>query len=132
MISRPGLRWVPFWWACDWAITLAVVVSSLLPADDLQRLAPDFNDKLMHFSSYFLMAMWFAGSLDPRRYGALLVSLCTLGALVEGAQYAMGLGREADWKDMLANALGALSALALARAGLGNWMAWIERRFVRG
>jgi VanZ family protein len=130
MISRPGLQWVPFWWTCDWAITAAVVVSSLLPVDDLQQLTPAFNDKLMHFCAYFLLAMWFAGSLDPRRHGTLLVGLFALGALIEGAQHAMGLGREADWKDLLANTLGALTALALARAGLGNWMAWVERRFV--
>jgi VanZ family protein len=132
MISRPGLRWVPFWWACDWAITLAVVVSSLLPVDDLHQLAPDFNDKLVHFGAYFLMAMWFAGSMDPRRHGVLLVSLCGLGVLIEGAQGAMGLGREADWEDVVANSLGVLTGLALARAGLGNWMAWVERRFAGG
>ena len=131
MISRPGLRWGPFWWACDWTILLAVVVTSLMPTAELIYFVPDFNDKVAHFAAYFLMGLWFAGSLDPQRYAWLAVGLCTLGALIEGAQFAMGLGRQADWRDFIANALGVFTALAFARAGFGNWMAWIERRFVR-
>jgi len=130
MISRPELRWTAFWWACDWAITFAVVFCSLIPPPELPTVFAIFSDKLMHFAGYFLMAIWFAGSMNPRRYIWLVVGLCALGAAVEWVQYLMGFGRDADWRDFVADALGVFLALALAHAGLGNWMAWVERRFV--
>ena len=129
MISRPELRWKTFWWMCDWAIMLGVIVGSLVPPEDLHRAIPDFNDKVMHCSAYFLMTMWFAGSLDPKKYTWLVVGMCLLGIPIEYLQYLMGFGRSADWRDVVANTVGVLTALALARAGLGNWMAWVERRF---
>ena len=131
MISRPELRWTAFWWACDWAITVAVVVSSLIPPPELPTVFTLFNDKMLHFGAYFFMAVWFAGSMNPRRYVWLAVGLCALGATIEWVQYLMGFGRDADWRDFVADSLGIFLALACARAGLGNWMAWVESRFVR-
>lgn len=131
MISRPELRWKAFWWACDWAILLGVLLGSLIPPDELHRAVPDINDKIMHCGAYFLMGMWFAGSMDTRKYGWLALSLIMLGGLIEFLQYFMGFGRDADWRDFVANSIGVIVALSIARAGLGNWMAWIERRFTR-
>jgi VanZ family protein len=131
MISRPELRWTTFWWACDWLITLGVILGSLIPPAEMHRVAPDINDKLMHAGAYFLMGMWFAGSLEPKKHGWLAIGLIALGGLIEILQYYMGFGRDADWLDFLADGLGAVLAISLARAGLGNWMAWVERRFVR-
>ena len=131
MISRPELRWKIFWWIGDWAILLAVILASLVPNEELHRVVPDFNDKLTHGATYFGMTLWIAGSLDPRRYEWLAVVMCAVGIAIEGVQFLMHLGREADWRDVVANSFGVLIALALAHAGLGNWMAWVERRFVR-
>jgi len=131
MISRPELRWTTFWWLCDWAIVLVVILGSLLPQQDLPAPISFFNDKFLHFTAYFLMMMWFAGSLEPQRYIWPVIGLCVLGALIEWLQYLMGFGRDADWRDFVADAAGVFLGLALARAGLGNWMAWVERRFVR-
>jgi VanZ family protein len=130
MISRPELRWTTFWWICDWTITLAVVVGSLIPPREFPAPIAFFNDKFLHFIAYFLMTIWFAGSMNPRRYVWLVVGLCTLGAVVEWVQYLLGFGRDADWRDFVADALGVFIALALARVGFGNWMAWVERRFI--
>ena len=131
MISRPELRWTTFWWACDWLILLGVVLGSLIPPRELQVVVPNMNDKLMHCGAYFLMGMWFAGSMDPRKHRWLAILLVTLGGAIEILQYYMGFGRDADWHDFVANSLGVLVALAVARAGLGNWMAWVERRLIR-
>jgi VanZ family protein len=131
MISRPELRWTIFWWACDWSILAAVVFGSLTPPSQFPQAISLFNDKALHFAAYFLMAFWFAGSLERKRYVWVAVGLLVLGALIEVLQYWMGLGRAADWRDFVADALGIFLALSFARAGLGNWMAWVERQFVR-
>jgi VanZ family protein len=128
MISRPELRWTTFWWACDWMITLAVVLGSLIPPTEMSLITPIINDKLMHGFAYFFMGMWFAGSMDPRKHGWLALALILLGGAIEILQYFMGFGRDADWKDFLADIIGVVLAIGLARAGLGNWMAWVERR----
>lgn len=131
MISRPELRWKNFWWVGDWAILIVVIVASIIPNDELHRVVPDFNDKLTHGVTYFGMTLWIAGSLDPRRYEWLAIVLCAVGIGIEGLQFLMNLGREADWRDVIANSFGIMIALAVAHAGLGNWMAWVERRFAR-
>jgi VanZ family protein len=128
MISRPGLRWPSFWWVCDWLIVLVVVFASLMPPDQLHR-SMTFHDKLMHAGAYFFMTIWFAGSLDPKKYRWLILGMVLLGIFIECAQYLMPYGRSADWRDLVANIAGMSAALILARMGFSNWMAWIERRF---
>ncbi len=123
---EPRLRLAPLWWAGAWILLLAVVVLSLRPPAGLPTLW--FKDKVLHFGAYFGMAIWFAGILQKRRYPAIAVGLMLLGAAVEIAQGTMGLGRSADWRDMLANAAGLATGLGLAYAGLGSWMLHIERR----
>lgn len=131
MISRPELRWPMFWWACDWAILAAVVSGSLIPPNEFPKPVALFNDKLLHFAGYFLMAFWFAGSLERKRYVWVAIGLCVLGALIEVLQHFMGFGRDADWRDFVANALGVATGLGVTWFGLGNWMSWIERRLLR-
>lgn len=131
MIWRQELRWGRFWWLCDWAIVIAVVLGSLIPPGDFPKPVAWFNDKVLHFGAYFLMAFWFAGSLQRRGYVWVAVWLCLLGAAIEVLQYYMGFGRDADWRDFVADAFGVALGLGVAWAGLGNWMAWIERRLTR-
>ena len=125
--APPRLRLAPLWWAGAWVLLLLVVVASLKPPGGLLS-SLWHGDKVMHFSAYFGMAFWFAGILQRRRYPAIAVGLLLLGAAVEVAQEAMGLGRTADWHDLVANALGLSAGLGLAYAGLGSWMFRIERR----
>jgi VanZ like family. len=128
---RKELRWGRFWWLCDWAILIAVVLGSLIPPREMPQPIGWFNDKFLHFMAYFLMAFWFAGSLERRRYVWVAIGLSMLGALIEVVQYWMGFGRDADWRDFVADALGIALGLGLAVIGLANWMAWIERQFKR-
>ena len=129
MIWRKELRWGRFWWLCDWAILLAVVLGSLIPPNEFPKPVALFNDKVLHFVAYFLMAFWFAGSLERRRYPWVAIGLLVLGAAIEVLQYFMGFGRDADWRDFVADGLGVALGLGIALVGLGNWMAWIERQF---
>jgi VanZ family protein len=131
MIWRKELRWGRFWWLCDWAILLAVVLGSLIPSSEFPAPVALFNDKVLHFGGYFLMAFWFAGSLERRRYVWVALGLCALGGFIEVLQHLMGYGRDADWWDFIADVLGVAVGLGIAWGGLGNWMAWIERQFVR-
>jgi VanZ family protein len=119
------LRLAPFWWAAGIALAAIVVFESLTPSVPMPAA---ISDKLAHAAGYGALSFWFAGILERRRYPVLAGLLLAFGVLVELAQYAMGIGRTAEWQDVVANFLGIGTALALAYAGLGAWMLQVERR----
>jgi VanZ family protein len=54
-----------------------------------------------------------------------------LGIAIEFAQYYMHAGREGDARDVLANCIGSVLGLAIARLGLARWpklAAWLLGR----
>ena len=120
-----ALRHARFWYLAGAGLILAVVVASLVPAVDLPHL--EISDKVGHFAAYAALALWFGGLLVPRRYAQLGVALLVLGGGIEIAQGLMGWGREADWYDFYADAIGATVGLALCLAGLRHWVSWLER-----
>jgi VanZ family protein len=119
------LRHARIWYVFGAALTLLVVVASLVPARDLPRLR--VSDKLEHILAYLALALWFGGLVAPRRYLRLALGLIALGGGVEIAQGLMGLGREADWRDFEADALGVALGLSLCLAGLRHWAVWLEQ-----
>jgi VanZ family protein len=125
VLERPKLRFAWLWWLLGWAFVVITV------NDSLERNAPSFahlvSDKVVHFVGYFALAMWFAGVTRTRRYPWVAASLIALGGVLEILQGLMHNGRDAEWLDLLADALGVLAALALAYAGLGKWTVWVER-----
>lgn len=124
------LRYSKIWWGIGWLIIALVMYGSLE-----RPTAPDMpfkvSDKLVHFSAYWLMSFWFTGLLARRRYPWLAIALLAFGGSIELMQAAMGFGRDAEWNDMLANALGIFTAMGVAYAGAGAWMVAIERRFAK-
>jgi VanZ family protein len=74
------------------------------------------------------MTFWFGGLLENRGLVLLAASMLALGALIEVAQGLMGLGRQADAWDFVADAVGVFIALLCIHAGLNSWMAQFERR----
>jgi hypothetical protein len=52
--------------------------------------------------------------------------LLLMGISIEAMQGAMHLGREADLRDVYANAVGTVCGLALALAWLGGWAMRVE------
>jgi hypothetical protein len=120
-----GLRHARAWYLLGAGLTLLVIIASLVPARDLPRLR--VNDKVEHVCAYLALALWFGGLLAPRRYLQLALVLLALGGGIEIAQGLMGLGREADWRDFWADALGVAAGLALCLAGLKHWVAWLEQ-----
>ncbi|HVN98552.1 MAG TPA: hypothetical protein VMT49_00800 [Steroidobacteraceae bacterium] len=122
MTDRPHHR---VWYLLGAVLALVVIVSSLVPSEDLPRL--QLSDKFEHLIAYAGLAVWFGGLLPPRRYVALALALLALGGGIEIAQGLMGLGREADWRDFLADALGVGFGLSLGLAGLQYWASWLEQ-----
>jgi VanZ family protein len=120
-----GLRYVRFWYLLGVALTLVVIVSSLVPPRDLPPTG--INDKVEHIVAYGGLALCFGGLIAPRRYLRLGLLLLALGGGMEIAQGLMGLGRTADWHDFYADAFGTALGLALCLAGLRHWAHWAER-----
>lgn len=106
-------------------MALAIVATSLMPAANL----PDIRvwDKFEHAFAYFALAAWFGGVVKPDRYLRLALALVGLGIAVEIAQGAMGVGRTADMRDVLANASGIALGLIIAVLGVSGWMRVTER-----
>ena len=114
-----------FWILIGIGQVLVVVVASLVPSADLPHLG--ITDKAEHMIAYGGLALWFGGLVAPRHYWILGLALAALGGGIEIAQGLMGLGRDADWRDFYADALGAALGLSLSMAGIRFWPTWIER-----
>jgi VanZ family protein len=105
-------------------LVLAVVVLSLLPVRELPNV--NVSDKIEHAAAYLMLSLWFGGLLRVRAFLGLGLALLALGGGIELAQAGMGLGRQGDWRDMLANAVGVVAGLFLAAIPLGRWAHWLE------
>ena len=104
------------WYFLGALLTLVVIVSSLVPGEDLPHWR--ISDKVEHMVAYVGLALWFGGLMPPRRYVHLALALLALGGGIEIAQGLMGLGREADWRDFYADAFGVAVGISLCLAGL--------------
>lgn len=120
-----SLRYRSWWIVGGLAMVLAIVVTSLLPSSSLPSV--QVWDKFEHAVAYFVLAAWFGGIVRPDRYGRLALALLSLGVAVEVFQQAMGLGRTAELRDVLANAVGIVLGLAIAVLGVSGWMRGVER-----
>ena len=118
-LARPELRYAPLWLGLGLLIAACIVLGSLVPSSDL----PEFRitDKFRHLFAYMLLSFWYASVLRQRLYAGLVVALLLFGAGIELLQAWMGLGREADVMDLLANATGIVLGLLLAISPVGRW-----------
>ena len=119
------MSFAKFWWALGVAIVLAALVVCLLPGSEIPGTP---NDKVEHLAGHGLMALYFAGLVPRGRWWAIFAFLLVFGVVVELAQHYMALGRHGDVRDVIANVLGALLGLLLARLGLSRWpqaAAWL-------
>jgi VanZ family protein len=126
---RTHLRYPRVWLVVGWSLVILAVLGSLLPAKNLPPVPT--SDKLQHFVGYAVLALWFAGIYPRSRYPLIAGGLFLLGIGIEFAQSVMGLGRQADPLDVLANATGIAFGLAAALLGLGSWAAHVERLIIR-
>ena len=129
------LRNAALWRTLSVLLLLIVLAAMLAPpgwfgssADRLLQFT--HADKLLHGAIFVVLAAWFAGLFERRRYLALAIWLTVFGVLVEGCQFLVDY-RTADWLDIAANSLGILLGLSLALAGLGGWGRWFEDWYSR-
>jgi aminopeptidase YwaD len=118
--------------------TLIMLWLTLTPSKNLPP-TPEWQflsfDTAAHAGIFAVLAVlcWFSLSRQ-RRWPALarhaglvvLVGCVIFGALIEVVQYAMKLGRNAEWTDLLGDSVGAALALLLVT---GGWRWWQRRQF---
>lgn len=126
-LPQRKLRFAWVWWVLSWVLIIATVNESLRPKVWLEGAIS--SDKALHFMGYFALAVWFGGVCRRSRYLLAGLLLVAFGGALEIAQGVMNLGRNADWRDFLANSCGVAAGLAICAVGLGQWMVWIERLF---
>jgi VanZ family protein len=102
----------------------AVAVVSLMPAPDT-----GVNDKVSHLLTYFTLAGWF-GMLARDRVvlGWTLAALIAYGMLLELLQGQTGY-RFAEWGDVVANSVGALTGVMLYFTPLRRFFRVVDNRF---
>ena len=123
--ARANLQLVRIWWTAGWILVLFITISCLEPP----RYVPNLHlwDKLEHALAFFGLTFWFGGLVRRRAYPLLVLWMLLFGAGIEVAQGVMGLGRDADVWDWVADSVGVALATTLVYVGLGSWMFRIER-----
>ncbi|ATE74445.1 hypothetical protein CNO08_02115 [Lysobacter capsici] len=122
--ERPAL------WVALWLAMIAVVIATcLLPARDLPPTPFSQFDKIEHFSAYLAMSAY-AGMLFARMRPQAIaaIGLIAMGVGLEFAQAQLTDSRSGDAADALANGLGALAGLFLARTPVALWLQRVDRR----
>jgi VanZ family protein len=120
------------WLAASTLLVLLVVVASLAPSGTVPMPPVSGFDKVEHFVAYAVLAAWFAGLYPRGSYPWIALGLATLGFVIEVLQQYMGLGREGDPRDMLADLAGIAVGLWLGGAAADDWAlrveSWLARR----
>ncbi len=103
------LRFRNAWLAIGFLGVLLDVILSLAPAGSGSL---PVSDKLIHFLIYLLLVFWFM-QIMPARAAWLWMAFSLLGLALEFAQQQVP-GREMDWLDAAANAIGAISGVLIS------------------
>ena len=118
---------VRLWWGLGVVLLVLALVVCLVPGREIPGVF-EFNDKVSHFVGHGTLAVYFAGLVPRRRWWGIFLFLLVFGIVIEFAQYYMQWGRDGDPRDVIANSIGALLGLSLARLGLSRWpelAAWL-------
>ena len=119
------------WRIAGLVLLFLVLLSALMPAvwfwNDTVRVLSLFQgaDKLLHATTFLVLAVWFAGQYRRRTYWRIAAGLMLFGFLIEFCQLMVSY-RTADWLDIGANTAGIIVGLAVAMAGLGGWCLRVE------
>ena len=85
------------------------------------------GDKLVHFSSYASIMLWFGFVyMQGRNYLRIGVGLIVVGVTLELIQGVIGY-RSMEYFDMVSNALGVISGWLLARTRISTALVHLER-----
>lgn len=116
------------WWMLGWAMVLFITYATLAPVSYVPEL--HWNDKVEHATAFFGLTFWFGGLVSRPRFWLLGALLSAFGAAIEVAQGTMGLGRDMDIHDWIADSCGVVLALAILLTCVprryGSWLRWFE------
>ena len=120
---RGGASLGPLAWLF-WLLLLAITLLALAPRPSA---AADLGwDKLNHLAAFAALGLLARLAWPAQRLGRWALGLLLYGGLLEIAQ-GLSPNRQAEWADLLADALGLLLALLLAQ----GWQRWQQRRLAR-
>ncbi|MCP5340334.1 MAG: hypothetical protein R3E75_11550 [Steroidobacteraceae bacterium] len=124
MLLRP-LRYRRLWLALGALMLVGMLVVCLVPRVS----EPTFAgiDKVEHLLAWLIVSSWFAALLERRALPMLAGGLIALGIGIEFAQEFMALGRQGDWRDVVANAVGVFGGISLAAWSRESWLARLEK-----
>lgn len=126
MHTLPSLRFRGLWLALGWALLLAIVIISLVPALPVDL--SDDRDKLGHLMAYGTLMFWWSLLLPSRRARlAAALAFVLMGAVLEVLQAMTGY-RSGEVADALANAGGVALGLAFGFTPLRGGLHWAEAR----
>lgn len=106
-ISPTLSRWLAILWS------IIMLIGCLTPHKDIPDQLATWNDKLLHvliFAPFTLL--WALAGFPLVR---VLIAGVLFGALIEVLQYILPINRSADWIDLLADSIGAVVGIGLAR-----------------
>ena len=119
------LKYRRAWLVAGMLLVGLVVYLSLIPHPPEPLSFPQ-SDKLEHGFAYASLSLWFCQLyLRGRQRIAVVVALVTLGVVIEILQGLSGY-RYFEYADMLANSVGVLLGVLLARTPLGRVFVLIE------
>jgi hypothetical protein len=113
------------WLALGWGMTLLIALGSLWPS--VPEVAIGVSDKFMHFCAYAGLAFLYAGVVERRHWGRVVVGLLLLGGAIEFAQELLTASRTGEWLDMAVNATGIMAGIFTATLFSGSWCRQVER-----
>jgi VanZ family protein len=114
-------RYAKLWLTLGWLLVALVIFLSLWPKPP-QPLEFEQSDKLSHIVAYMTLMLWFA-NIYPQRSSQLQMSIgfFVMGVCLELLQ-GMTEYRTFSYIDMLANGIGILLALYLAKTRLATYL----------
>lgn len=112
------------WLSLGWGMALLIALGSLWPS--VPDVAMAVSDKLLHFVAYAGLAFMFAGVVERRHWGRVLLGLLLFSAAIELAQEFFTATRSGEWLDMAANALGIAAGLCTAALFPRSWCRQVE------
>ena len=118
-------RWL--WLSLGFSLIALILFLSLMPTSSIPKLG--YNDKILHFMAYFVVAIWFVGIILPRYF--LILGLLLL-AFSYGIEILQGMTRyrQFEWLDLLANGSGIFAALLLGILLLKGWCQVFEKKLL--
>lgn len=119
-----AVRHPRLWLVIGWVLIAALLVVCLMPASSLPQTG--VSDKFEHSIAYAVLSLWFAGLYPRSRYVVIGIGLFAMGVAIEWAQGAMQVGRQSDYRDVIANTSGIVAGLVLAALWLGGWAERID------